>query len=151
MFYHPLRHDRISAISAVSVSPQRKRLGLYYQLHSHNIRQADVCGFLRHLLQHLRGPVIVLLDNLPSHRARALTTLCRRHPRLHLEYFPPYAPELNPDEGVWTQTKRYLSNRCLLDRDDLLDELIVGLETIRTSQSRLRGCIHQSELPPFLP
>ena len=45
------------------MSPQRHRLGLYYLLFYDNIAQEEVCVFLRELLRHLRGPVIVLLDN----------------------------------------------------------------------------------------
>jgi transposase len=150
-FYHPLRHDRISAISAISVSPKRKHLGLYYQLYDHNICQDDIVAFLRHLLRHLPGPVIVLLDNYKPHKARALLRLCQQHSRLHLEYFPAYAPELNPDEGVWTNLRRHFTNRSLLDWDDLLEETLAALETLRRSPRLLRGCIHQSDLPTFLP
>jgi hypothetical protein len=34
-----------------------------------------------------------------------LAELQHQHPRLHIEHFPSYAPELNPDEGVWAQAK----------------------------------------------
>jgi hypothetical protein len=57
------RRDKISVISGISVSPRRRRLGLYYLLFYDNIGQDEVCVFLRELLRHLRGPVIVLLDN----------------------------------------------------------------------------------------
>ena len=53
------RHDRLSVISGLSVSPVRRRVGLYFRCHRHNIRHADVCDFFRHLLRHLRGHVIV--------------------------------------------------------------------------------------------
>jgi hypothetical protein len=90
------RRDKISVISGISVSPRRQRLGLYYQLYFDNIGQEEVCMFLRQLLRHLRGPVIVLLDNSSTHYGKPL----RQHRRLHIEHFPSYAPELNPDEGV---------------------------------------------------
>lgn len=54
------RHDKLSVISGISVSPRRRRVGLYYRVHPTNIHQAEVCEFLRHLLRHLRGPVMVL-------------------------------------------------------------------------------------------
>jgi transposase len=68
--------------------------------------------FLHELLQHLRGPVIVLLDNSSTHQGKPLQKLLGQHPRLHLEHFPSYAPELNPDEGVWSLAKRELANSC---------------------------------------
>jgi transposase len=36
--------------------------------------------------------------------------MCGRHRRLHLELFPSYAPELNPDDGVWKLAKEELAN-----------------------------------------
>jgi hypothetical protein len=36
---HLDRRDRVSAISAISVSPRRNRLNLFFQLHLKNIRQ----------------------------------------------------------------------------------------------------------------
>jgi transposase len=143
---HRDRRDRISVISGLSVSPVRQRLGLYYQWHHHNIRRAEVCAFLRHLLRHLRGPVIVVWDRLGVHRSAAVQTLCHRNPRLHLESFPAYAPELNPDEGVWRRTKAQLANGCPDDRYELALALIEALESCRCSPRRLRGCIEHSGL-----
>jgi transposase len=148
---HRTRRDKVSVISGLSVSPERQRLGLYYRFHLHNIGQAEVAGFLRHLLRHLRGPVIVLLDNARIHHAAQLRALTRRHPRLHLEHFPGYAPELNPDEGVWTLTKRTLANGRPDTVAVLVADVVTELERLRRSPRLLRGCITQSDLRFFLP
>lgn len=142
--------EKISAISALSVSPQRQRLGLYYQLHLDSIGQQQVCRFFRHLLRHLRGPVILLLDNASMHKGHRLRELPQQHQRLQLEYFPSYTPELNPDEGVWNWTKRELANTAPSDLDELIQQVIDSIEQLRGSQSRLRGCVLQSDLPRFL-
>ena len=147
---HHYRRDKVSVISGISVSPVRHRLGLYYQLWLNNIGHGEVCVFLRHLLRYLRGHVIVLLDNSSTHKGEPLRELSRRHSRLHLEYFPPYAPELNPDEGVWSLTKRSMANGRPDDVEKLISELVESLEDVRQSQTKLRGCISQSDLPPFL-
>jgi transposase len=147
---HCYRRDKISVISAISVSPQRQRLGLYYHLWLDNIRQEQVCLFLRHLLRHLRGPVFVLLDKSPTHKGEPLEQLLRQHRRLRLEYFPGYAPDLNPDEGVWTLAKRDLANSCPHTLEDLMEDIVRSIEGTRGSLSRLRGCVTQSDLPSFL-
>jgi len=147
---HRYQRDKISVISGISVSPKQRRLGLYYQLWFDNIGQQEVCVFLRHLLRHLRGPVIALLDNSSTHKGEPLRELQRQHPRLGIEHFPSYAPELNPDEGVWSLAKRKLANGRPDDRDELMDDLIRSIESIRRSPAKLRGCILQSELPSFL-
>ena len=144
------RRDKISVISGISLSPKRHKLGLYYLLYFDNIRQEEVCRFLRELLRHLRGPVMVLLDNSSTHHGKPLHNLLRRHPRLHLEPFPTYAPQLNPDEGVWSLAKRELANSCPHDVDELMEDVIRSINAIRTSPEKLRGCIVQSELPSFL-
>ena len=144
------RRDKISVISGISVSPQRQHLGLYYLLFFDNIGQEEVCRFLRELLRHLRGPVVVLLDNSSTHNGPPLARLLCRHPRLHIEHFPAYAPDLNPDEGVWSLAKRHLANGCPLDVDQLMDGVIGSINAIRNSPQKLRGCILQSDLPHFL-
>ena len=58
------QRDKLSVISGISVSPKRHHLGLYYLLFYENIGQEEVCVFLRELLRHLRGPIIVLLASL---------------------------------------------------------------------------------------
>jgi putative transposase len=140
------RRDKISVISGISVSPKRHRLGLYYLLFYDNIGQDEVCLFLRELLRHLRGPVIVLLDNSSTHKGAPIEQLLRQHRRLRIEYFPSYAPQLNPDEGVWSLAKRELANSCPNDVDELMEDILGSINGIRNSQQKLRGCIALSEL-----
>ena len=125
-------------------------MGLYFCLYAHNIRQEEVCRFLRHLLAHLRGAIIVVWDNAGIHRGDAIRQLLRRHPRLRLEPLSAYAPERNPDEGVWNHAKRELANGRPDDGAGLAAEVLSSLASLKRSPSRLRGCIKQSELPPFL-
>ena len=144
-------HSRISVISGLSVSPKRRRMGLYYSLHDKNIQQAEIVRFLHHLLRHLRRHVVVLWDNVRTHKGAEIRKACRSFRRLRLEFLPPYAPELNPDEGVWSQTKDTLANGRPDSVDELWLHLLDTLEDIRSSQSSLRACVHKSDLPPFLP
>ena len=124
--YH-YRHDRISVISGVSLSAVRHRVGLYFRWHRKNIQRPEVVAFVRHLLRHLRGEVIVLWDNNNIHKGEPLDRLRRRCPRLHLEFTPAGSPLLI-FEGTYTQTfanktiptPRYDYNQILyrLDLDD---------------------------------
>ena len=143
------RRDKISVISGISLSP-RHRLDLYYLLFYDNIGQEEVCYFLRELLRHLRGPLIVLLDNSSTHKGDLIEQLQQQHRRLHIEHFPSYAPELNPDEGVWAQAKQELANSCPKDVDELMEDILRSIDGIRSSPEKLRACILQSDLPSFL-
>ena len=144
------RRDKVSVISGIAVSPRRHHLSLYYLLFFDNIGQDEVCSFLRELLRHLRGRVIVLLDNSSTHQGQPLQKLLQQHPRLTIEHFPSYAPDLNPDAGVWSLAKRELANSCPDNVEELMADIIRSIDGIRTSPPKLRGCITQSELPSFL-
>ena len=148
---HRYAHDRISAISGISVSPKRFHCALYCQLYEDNIQNEEVAMFLRHLLRQINGHLIVLLDNGQAHRGDSVQELLARTTRLHLEPFPPYAPELNPDEGVWNHLKSSLANGRPDSKEELMDVLSAEICGLATSQHLLRGCIQQSDLPPFLP
>jgi transposase len=144
---HHFTNDRISVISGISVSPTQKRLGLFGMFFWDNITQDEVVAFLHEVLRHLRGHVISLMDNSKTHKGDALDRLCGRFPRLHLEYFPAYAAELNPDEGVWGLLKGRLSNGRPDDIPELAELLQTEFRHLARSQKKLRGCIQQSELP----
>jgi transposase len=146
---HRYRRDRISVISGLSISPLRHRVGLYYRFHRTNIDGLAVCDFLRHLLRHLRGHVTVIWDNASIHRGKPVREMCRSFARLHLVALPAYAPELNPDEGVWSLAKASLANGRPDDVEELDIHLDETLERIRRSPSKLRSCVHRTGLPLF--
>ena len=101
------RHrDKVSVIAALSVAPSLRRLGRYFLADPKNYVAAEtVVKFLRGLLKHLRGRVIVVWDGGGNHKGPLLRAFCARHPRLHLERLPAYAPDLNPVEQVWSHLK----------------------------------------------
>jgi transposase len=150
ILHHRYRHDRLSAISGIAVSPKRFHCTLYCQLYEDNIQGEDVVVFLRQLLRQIPGPLIVLLDNGKTHRGDAVEELLAHTSRLHLEPFPPYAPELNPDEGVWNHLKRVLANGRPDTQAALMDVLSEEICALAASQPLLRGCIQQAGLPLLL-
>ena len=103
------RHrDKVSTIAALSVSPQLRHLGLHWRTDpEHYVDAAAVVRFLKDLLSSLRGRVIVVWDNGSNHQGSLLRAFLASRPgrRLHLERLPPYAPELNPVEWVWSHVK----------------------------------------------
>jgi len=148
---HRYAHDRISAISGIAVSPKRAHCTLYCQLYEDNIQGDEVAAFLRSLLRQIPGHLVVLLDNGGIHRGEPVQELLSRTSRLHLEPFPPYAPELNPDEGVWNHLKAHLANGRPDTSAELMDVLAEEVCCLAASPLLLRGCIEQSDLPLFLP
>ena len=132
--YHLYKHDRLSAITALTVSPRRRHLGLYLHFQDHAFNGLDVRSFLRHLLSHLRGPIVLLWDRGSIHRRREVTAFLRRHPRVQVESFPGYAPELNPAEFVWAREDRQLANSAPSDVQELRQMLNRSSRRMRGSQ-----------------
>jgi transposase len=90
----------------LTISPQRHRLGLYWRTYPRDFVNATrAAEFLRGLLRHLRGSVTVVWDGGPMHKGEPICRVLHDYPRLTLERLPPYAPELNPVEYLWTHLK----------------------------------------------
>jgi transposase len=73
-----------------------------------------VIPFLRHLLRCIPGRVFLFWDGLNTHRSKKTrAALAEHHARLRVYRLPAYAPELNPDEGLWTWMKQHaLAGQC---------------------------------------
>ncbi len=62
--------------------------------------------FCQRLLHDTPGPVYLVLDSHPAHRAwRTKEFVLSTQGRLQLFFLPYYSPELNPDEWVWKNVK----------------------------------------------
>jgi transposase len=141
------RHDRLSAISALTVSPQRRRLGLYFDVVDHNIVTDDFVEFVAHLLARLSRPIILVLDRWSVHKAGVRKLQARFGGRVHVEWLPPYAPELNPTEQVWNHTKYADLANFIPDNVLELGQAVAGsLRTKRQNQSLLRSFFNHAKL-----
>lgn len=145
------RRDRISAISAITLSPVRQRLGLYFQLlpDNRNVRAQNVVEFLRLLLRQLRRPMTIIWDRSNVHqRALVVRDFLCKHRRIVTAQLPAYAPELNPDEGVWSYTKyARLANFAPTDSDHLRSSLLEEFTRLKSRKELLAGFIEHSKLP----
>ena len=87
---------------------------------------------LEHVLRHVAGEVVVVLDRAMIHRSKAVQAFVLLHERLSLVYLPPYAPELNPIELIWADLKRnVVGNFCATSVTALKKRLTVGWQRIR--------------------
>ena len=107
-----LSYDHLSAISAISLQGE-----LYLAAQDHAYKGPDVIEFLKQLLAEIPGKLLVIWDGAPIHRCRAVKELAQGATRRLQFQLPGYAPELNPDEGVWRYLKRVeLKNLVCADR-----------------------------------
>lgn len=116
------KHDRVSAISCVTLSPKAMHVGLYSQLLAgRNFHGEEVVEFLVYLTAKVSGQWTVVWDRNNIHsRSRVVKAWLAQHPRVVVEDFPSYAPDANPDEWVWGWAKYgKMCNLCPADIEEL--------------------------------
>lgn len=140
---HCYRWPKFSAISGVSDKGK-----LYILVRPGTIATKQVLVFLRHLLRHVRGRVIVVWDNINPHKALAVRRFVEdNYRRLSLEFLPPYSPELNPDEWLWRYLKHVeLANFAPRDLAELKIALRGAVQRIRMRPSLMRSFLKASDL-----
>lgn len=141
------RHDRLSVISGITVSPLRRRLGLYFQIHSDNINFEKVMMFIILLHRQLRRKFILVLDRFSAHR-KAVRLMQAEHPDwFEVEWLPAYAPELNPVEMLWNHTKYAdLANFIPEDVDELRQSVVASIKSTRTQAHLLHSFFRYAKL-----
>jgi transposase len=139
VLHAPLTRDHLSVISGITPTDQ-----LFLQVRERSLRGPDVVRFLRHLLRHIPGRLLVVWDGAPIHRAHVVKDFLAQGgaARVWLEQLPAYASELNPEEGIWNYLKRVeLRNVCCDDLAELRLELRLATARVRHRRTVTRGCI----------
>lgn len=140
------RHDRLSVLGAITLSPQRKRLDLRFSFLHENICTKHVVQFLKQVRYELRRPIVVVLDRLSAHRAAA-KQLRRERRDIQFEWLPAYAPDLNPVEALWSHTKYSdLANFLPDDQHHLRRSVSRSINAKRRQKQLLRSFIHTAKL-----
>lgn len=117
---------------------------LYMMVQNRAYRSVDVVRFLKHLLRHIPGKLLIIWDGAPIHRGCEVKEFLAdgAAARLHLERLPAYAPELNPDEGIWRYLKRVeLKNVVCQDLSHLRVELRKAVNRLRHKTGIIQSCI----------
>jgi transposase len=140
----PCSYDHLSTISAITPNGQ---LLLHVQEEAYH--GDDVVRFLKHVLHHIAGKLLIMWDGASIHRAQAIKDFLSAGAaqRIHLERLPGYAPDLNPDEGIWSYLKyRELKNVVCQNRTELRYELRLAVARLRHKRQVIQGCIAQAGL-----
>ena len=133
-----LTRDHLSVMGGITAQGR-----IFMQTQDHSYKGPDVVRFLQLLTREIPGNLLVIWDGAPIHRSQVVKDFLRkgRAKRIHLEQLPAYAPELNPQEGVWNLLKRVeLKNVCCLDVQHIQQEVRRAKERLRHRKSVLRQC-----------
>jgi transposase len=116
----PGQRQSISAASAVNA-----RGAFWYCTYQGGLNAELFVALLRKMMRHRRKPVHLVVDGLPSHKTALVKAyIASTNGMLTLHFLPGYAPDLNPDELVWSHMKRTGVARTPLRAGDKLSEKI---------------------------
>lgn len=141
----PLTHDHLSVIGAVTTRGQ-----VLFQSQACSYTSEDVTRFLRLLLRKLPGKLLIIWDGSPIHRGKTIKNFLARGAakRIHLERLPGYAPDLNPEEGIWNLLKRReLKNVCCQDLQELTQEFQWAKGRLRHRRAAILACFAHAACP----
>jgi transposase len=112
-----------------------------YSLEEKNIDGKRYIEFLQQILRGRTRPLIVIADNAPFHRSAKVRQFVRAHrTQIRMFFFPPHAPELNPDEQVWNEIKhRQLGKQPIKNKLDLKKRLCSALKSLQQKAEMIRS------------
>ncbi len=112
-FLAALRHDRIDAPWVLDGPINGEAFKTYVR---------------NELLKTLKPGDIVVLDNLGSHKGKAVRNMIR-NAGAHLMFLPPYSPNLNPIEQVFAKIKHLMRRAMERTVETAQDRLVSVLDT----------------------
>jgi len=122
---------------------------LYVQVQAVSFRTKGVVEFLRHILFHIQGNILVIWDNVRIHKSKELMSFLALDTigRMTFEHFPSYAPELDPQEYVWGHLKHVdLRNLTPRSLDDLWIHVRAATQRLRRRVGLLRNLAERARL-----
>jgi transposase len=116
----PGQRQSISAASAVNAHG-----AFWFCTYEGALSAALFVDLLKGLMQDRQRPVHLVVDGLPAHKTVLVKQfVASTQGRLTLHFLPGYAPELNPDEWVWSHVKRTGTARRPLRKGEKLRDKI---------------------------
>jgi transposase len=145
---HRFNWKRLNAIGALVCEADGSQPDLLLTLQAETIKYDAVIGFVEDLHQQVPGRITLLIDHLPAHRHEEVQTYFDANKDwLTVEWFPAYAPELNPIECVWSSTKGKPLANLAPDRIEELERAINRAHRrVRKQPSKLQEMLVHSGL-----
>lgn len=101
---------------------------------------------LRHLRCRVSGPIILIWDRSPVHRSNAVKAFLTEYPDIRVEWLPPYAPELNPEEYCHGNVKRRMQNGVYYSKTEIRKHLDLGFARLRKQPDIVLGFFQHAGL-----
>jgi len=97
--------------------------------------------FLESFMKCQTGKVFLVVDGHPAHKAKLVQRYVQSlKGRLELHFLPPYAPDLNPDEFVWSYMKANgVSKKPLKQNESLQKRIEQDLNAVQRNHKLVRS------------
>ena len=132
----PGKRQSVSAASAVNAKG-----GFWFATYKGGMSADLFVAMLAAIMRRRRRPLFLILDSLPAHKAKLVRDYVEATDgKLRLFFLPGYAPELNPDELVWSHMKRTGTAKRPLGASELLqDRIEADLINIQNNPALVRS------------
>jgi len=84
------------------------------------------------LLPALRPNDVVVMDNLSTHKTSAVEAAFARH-GIRVLYLPPYSPDLNPIENMWSKVKALMRKHATRTLHGLMYAMAEAIDEVTTA------------------
>jgi putative transposase len=127
----------------------------FFRLHVHRRRkgsrpslgEADYAALIAAAHRALDAPLILVWDNLNTHRSKKMRAFTEAHPDwLTVVHLPGYAPDLNAVEGAWATMKSSLGNHAATTLDELESMVRSRLRKIQRRPDLINAFLSQTGL-----
>jgi transposase len=129
--HRPGQRQSISAASAINA-----RGAFWFCTYKGALNGARFVELLKQLMRHRKRGLHLIVDGLPAHKKAVVKDYVQSiGGKLTLHFLPGYAPDLNPDELVWSHVKRTGTARNPLQKGEQLQDRIEA-ELLAVQQDR---------------
>jgi transposase len=135
----PGQRQSISAASAVNAKG-----AFWFCTYEGGLNAELFIVLLRKMMRGRKRPVHLIVDNLPAHKTRKVREYVdSAKGKLTLHFLPGYAPDLTPDELVWSYAKRTgVARNPLRKGERLRDRIDAQLSAIKKTPALVRSFFH---------
>jgi transposase len=130
------QRQSLNVISAVNARGQ-----FWAVTYTGKLDAAAFVVFLENFMQGRKGKVFLVVDGHPAHKANLVKAYVQNlQGRLELHFLPPYAPDLNPDEFVWSHMKSNgVSKKPLKQNESLQKRIEQDLNALKRNKDLVRS------------
>ena len=129
--------------SAVALSLRGR---IYKRSFRRTINAECVVAALEHVRRQVGSGFILVWDRSPTHRSRVVAAYLAAHPEIEVEWLPPYAPELNPEEYCHGNVKERMRNSAPASVEQMRQQVENGFSRLRRRPDLLLSFIRHAGL-----